>query len=42
MLLEHLQDLSREGSEMGWQHHERTGLGHEHAEFETVDVEHDG
>ena len=42
MLLQYLEDLRREGSEMGRQHNEGAGLGHKHAEFKTVDIEHDG
>ena len=41
MLLEHLEDLRREGCQMGREHDERAGLGHQHAEFETIDIEHD-
>ena len=42
MLLEHLEDLRREGCEVGGQHDEGAGLRHEHAQFEAVDVEDDG
>ena len=42
MLLQHFEDLRREGSQMGREHHEGAGLRHEHAELEAVDVEHDG
>ena len=40
VLLEHLEDLRWEGSEMGRQHHKCAGLCHQHAEFEAVDIEH--
>ena len=40
VLLEHLEDLRREGSQMGREHHECAGLCHQHAEFETVDIKH--
>ena len=41
MLFQHLENLRREGCQMGWQYDKCAGLGHQHTELKTVDIKHD-